>query len=55
MFFVSALAGWLVAAAWIALAVAGACRPEPSGIDRAGRVLGAYWIAIAVLLTFLLL
>ena len=46
------LVGWMVAASWFALVLAGACRPEPSWIDRAGRILGACWIAIAVLLTF---
>ncbi len=34
-------AGWVVAAAWIALVIARACRPEPSWIDRAGLNLGA--------------
>ena len=52
---VTEITGWIVAAAWITLVIAGACRPEPSWIDRAGRILGACWIAIAVLMTFLLL
>ena len=35
-----------VAAAWVALALAGRWRAEPSWVDRAGRALGAYWIAL---------
>ena len=51
--FTTTTAGWMVAAAWFALAVARAHRPEPSWIDRAGRIVGAGWIAIAVLTSFL--
>jgi hypothetical protein len=36
--------GGAVAAAWVGLAIAGRWRPERSWVDRAGRVLGAFWI-----------
>jgi hypothetical protein len=35
-----------VAAAWLLLAVGGHRRSEPHWLDRLGRALGAYWIAI---------
>jgi hypothetical protein len=35
-----------VAAAWLLLSVSGRWRSEPAWLDRAGRCLGAYWIAI---------
>ncbi len=35
-----------VAAAWLLLAVSGRWRSEPGWLDRLGRGLGAYWIAI---------
>lgn len=38
--------GAAVAASWTFLFVSGEWRPERSWIDRAGRVLGWYWIAI---------
>jgi hypothetical protein len=38
-------AGWAVAAAWLILAMGGRWRPEPDWIDRAGRIIGAAWIA----------
>lgn len=37
--------GRVVAVAWLVLALTRSWRPEPSWIDRAGRVLGCYWIA----------
>ncbi len=37
-----------VIVAWVVLLASGRWRPEPSWIDRAGRLLGAYWIALAV-------
>jgi hypothetical protein len=33
-----------IATAWVILAVSGRCRPEPSWIDRSGRILGIAWI-----------
>lgn len=38
-----------VAAAWALLALGRMARPEPGWLDRAGRVLGAYWGAVLVL------
>lgn len=38
--------GCSVAGAWLALAARRSWRPEPSWIDRAGRLLGLYWIAL---------
>jgi hypothetical protein len=35
-----------IAAAWVTQALSGRWRPEPNWIDRAGRVLGAYWITL---------
>ena len=37
--------GTAIAASWILLLVSGQWRPERSWIDRAGRVLGWFWIA----------
>ena len=34
--------------AWIVLALSRRCRPEPSWLDRAGRILGLLWITAAV-------
>jgi len=33
-----------VAGAWLILMLAGWWRPEPSWIDRLGRVLGLFWV-----------
>jgi hypothetical protein len=41
--------GVTVFAVWIVLWLTGAWRPEPSWIDRAGRVLGTYWVANSLL------
>jgi hypothetical protein len=38
--------GVAVGAVWLHLAATGHWRPEPSWIDRAGRVLGAAWLAM---------
>lgn len=35
-----------VAGAWLTLAMGGRWRPEPSWIDRLGRILGGAWIAV---------
>ena len=39
-----------VAAAWMALAIAGCWKPEAEWIDRTGRALGACWIALWALI-----
>jgi hypothetical protein len=43
------LVGISVLAVWTVLWSIGAWRPEPSWIDRAGRVLGVYWVANSVI------
>ena len=40
--------GEIVAVVWLLLWASGAWRNEPSWIDRAGRVLGIYWIISGV-------
>jgi hypothetical protein len=47
-------AGWAVIVAWLTLALAGRWRPEPSWIDRFGRVLGCMWIAIGPVASLLI-
>jgi hypothetical protein len=42
--------GVAVAAVWAVLWMTGAWRAEPSWIDRAGRILGTYWMANSFLL-----
>src|SRR5262249_30562253 len=37
-----------ILAAWLILAVTGMRRPEPTWIDRTGRILGVLWIAAAI-------
>jgi len=49
------LVGISVLAVWIVLWSIGAWRPEPSWIDRAGRVLGIYWVANSVIYSSLFL
>jgi hypothetical protein len=46
--------GELVAVAWLLSWAGGLWRPEPSWIDRAGRILGAYWIASGVFCDYVL-
>ena len=41
--------GIAVTIAWIGLAVSGRWRPEPSWIDRAGRLAGVGWVALMML------
>jgi hypothetical protein len=43
------LVGVTVSAVWIVLWLIGAWHPEPSWIDRAGRVVGIYWVANSLL------
>jgi hypothetical protein len=40
-------AGLVVGGAWLALILARAWRPEPTWIDRAGRIVGVIWIVSA--------
>ncbi len=40
----SGLIGNAVAGSWLALAIGGRWRPEPSWIDRLGRALGCFWL-----------
>ena len=42
----SVLAGYVVAAAWLTLAITGIRRTEPGWIDRLGRIFGTYWIIL---------
>jgi hypothetical protein len=35
-----------VAVAWVTLSLTGCWCPEPTWVDRAGRLLGVYWLAI---------
>jgi hypothetical protein len=37
-----------VIGAWLALALGRRFRPEPSWVDRTGRVLGAYWVFVVL-------
>jgi hypothetical protein len=43
-------AGFSVLAAWFALVLAGRWRPEPTWVDRTGRVLGLFSIVFTILL-----
>ena len=45
--------GEVVAIAWLVLWLSGSWRPEASWIDRAGRVLGVYWIISGVFFDYL--
>lgn len=45
--------GFVVAGAWLTLLLAGAWRPEPTWVDRAGRALGVSWIFAALYFFFL--
>ncbi len=38
-----------VMGAWIALALSGRWRPEPSWVDRSGCLLGMLWLGVTVL------
>ncbi len=42
------LVGMGVLTSWLTLVVGRRCRPEPSWIDRLGRVLGVYWITAGI-------
>jgi len=47
---VPTIPGLAVLLSWMTLFLFGRWRAEPSWVDRLGRVLGAYWIAVAVAL-----
>ena len=47
-------AGWAVAVSWCTFALTGRWRPEPSWVDRWGRVLGCTWIILAPLASLLI-
>jgi hypothetical protein len=40
--------GAAVLLVWLVTWASGRCRPEPSWLDRAGRILGAAWVCIAL-------
>jgi hypothetical protein len=40
-------AGLVIGGAWLALILANAWRPDPTWVDRAGRIVGAFWIVSA--------
>ncbi len=44
--------GAVVLLLWLVIWASGRCRPEPSWVDRSGRVLGAVWMCVAVLEVF---
>jgi hypothetical protein len=46
--------GEVVAVAWLVLWLCGSWRSEPGWIDRAGRVLGVYWIISGVLFHYMM-
>jgi hypothetical protein len=46
--------GEVVAVAWILLWLGGSWHSEPTWIDRAGRVLGVYWVASGVFFAYVL-
>jgi hypothetical protein len=47
-FFTAPLVGIAVLVAWLVLAANGRFRPVPDWVDRTGRALGVYWMALAV-------
>jgi len=47
-----ALSGFAVLGAWLGLLLGGRWRPESTWVDRAGRVLGMYWIGSILLLAW---
>jgi hypothetical protein len=47
-------AGWAVVVSWLTLALIGRWRPEPSWVDRWGRVLGFTWIVIGPMASLLI-
>ncbi len=47
-FYTAPLVGIAVLVAWLVLLANGRFRPEPDWVDRSGRVLGIYWMALGV-------
>jgi hypothetical protein len=47
-------AGWAVAVSWLTLGLIGHWRPEPSWVDRWGRLLGVTWIVIGPMASLLI-
>ena len=47
-------AGWAVAVSWFTLVLVGRWRPEPSWVDRWGRVLGCTWIILGPIASLLI-
>ena len=48
-FVVNPLAGSAVLGSWATLVISNQWRPQPTCVDRLGRILGAYWIAASIL------
>ena len=44
--------GYVVPVAWFILLITRRRRPEPGWIDRLGRILGAYWIALVLVVNW---
>jgi hypothetical protein len=40
------MAPYVVATAWLMLALSGRWRSEPSWIDRLGRIIGVFWVGL---------
>jgi hypothetical protein len=47
------LNGAAIALGWLAMAVYGHWRPEPTGLDRLGRVVGAGWIVSSIFYAYI--
>jgi hypothetical protein len=45
--------GYAVAAAWLTLMIGRRWRPEPSWVDRSGRVIGVFWLLMIPLYTYI--
>jgi hypothetical protein len=40
--------GGVILLLWLVTCASGRCRPEPSWVDRAGRVLGSLWVCLSL-------
>ena len=45
--------GYAVAAAWLTLMIGRRWRPEPSWVDRSGRLIGSFWLLMIPLYTLI--